>query len=445
MKTMKKLLVMVMVIAMIAAMALTANAAGDGEITITNTVSGVNYQVYKVFDLESYDLDNANFVFTPDSDWATFAAASDYVEVTDGVISMSTDWNVEAFAKSVAAAGIAADQSVTATSATLEITGLEHGYYVIASDRGANCIAVTVVSGGMVDASGNTIASINEKNDSLPSISKEADKETAFIGDTVTFTVTVAADDGALNYVIHDTMNGLDFAEIKSVTLNGAAYDKYTSTTSATDNCALEITFTDCASLKTNDKLVVTYTAKLSNDAVIAGEGNVNTAMLTYDAYTVANTEKKASVTVKTYQLDVKKVDENGQALKDASFKLYYTDDSSNKHYAQVADGKFVAWGTEAEANVLGGTGISEFSVAGLANGTYYLEEIDAPAGYVKLTQPKSVTISNANVEIEIENAPGIGLPETGGVGTTIFYVMGGILVVGALALLLTKKRVGRA
>ena len=96
-------------------------------------------------------------------------------------------------------------------------------------------------------------------------------------------------------------------------------------------------------------------------------------------------------------------------------------------------------------------------NINGLDAGTYYLKEIKAPDGYNTLTEPVTLTIAAEHTETSIKvglgtvdsgtmtkiviNNSGVVLPSTGGMGTTIFYVVGGLLMVGAAVLLVTKKR----
>ena len=83
--------------------------------------------------------------------------------------------------------------------------------------------------------------------------------------------------------------------------------------------------------------------------------------------------------------------------------------------------------------------------VKGLKNGEYQFEETVAPSGYNKLTARQSVNIEDNNASIDVINNAGTELPSTGGMGTTIFYVLGSILAVGAIVLLVTKKRMSAA
>ena len=90
-------------------------------------------------------------------------------------------------------------------------------------------------------------------------------------------------------------------------------------------------------------------------------------------------------------------------------------------------------------------------SFDGLANGTYHLVETKAPAGYNQLTAPVTITVNGDDtgakltVTEKVENQAGTLLPSTGGMGTTIFYVLGAVLVVGAGVLLVTKKRMSQS
>ena len=150
---------------------------------------------------------------------------------------------------------------------------------------------------------------------------------------------------------------------------------------------------------------------------------------------------------------------ETKTALAGAEFILYKGSEE-NREYAQVTNGKLTGWTkekTEATKLVSGDDGM--IAVEGLDADTYYLEETKAPSGYNKLAGPVTVVISHAVTaegahmtntleqdatvveKVEIENKSGTLLPSTGGIGTTIFYVLGSILVIGAVVLLIAKKR----
>lgn len=244
--------------------------------------------------------------------------------------------------------------------------------------------------------------------------------------------------------------------------------------------------------------IIVEYTATLNTGAVIGLDGNPNTVYLEYSnkpnqsaAGDTDNTGKTPQdrVIVFTYQLNTTKVDgqDTSKKLKDAKFVLLNADATK---VAKISGGKFDGWQNlpaAGEGGVIAAdswasdsvltsaetTGL--FSVTGLDAGTYKLREIAAPAGYNLLSQDVEVVITagtennqswngtpgealktlavTANgtagtgnpdagiASITIANNKGNTLPETGGIGTTVFYVLGSILVIGAVVLLVSKKR----
>ena len=183
-------------------------------------------------------------------------------------------------------------------------------------------------------------------------------------------------------------------------------------------------------------------------------------------------------VIVFTYELDTTKVDGNDNTIKleNAKFILSRKTAANADEYAKVTDGKLTGWTTtkgDATELVSGTDGL--FKVAGLDSGTYYLTETQAPSGYNTLTDPIKVELTATTVNnqtwdevaasaltelsvkadevagtvdekkgigsITIANNKGSSLPSTGGIGTTMFYVGGGVLVAGAGVILITKKR----
>ena len=241
--------------------------------------------------------------------------------------------------------------------------------------------------------------------------------------------------------------------------------------------------------------IIVAYSATLNNSAVIGLDGNTNSVKLEYsnkpDQSGSGNTDNTGNtpedkVIVFTYELDTTKVDgqNNTQKLAGAKFVLLNSDATK---VAKITNGKFDGWQnlhaagadskiTWADNTVLTSDDDGLFKVTGLDEGTYKLREIVAPAGYNMLENDITVVITatisttwdgqNANTAltklevtadtkagtgnvntgiagITVENNKGATLPETGGMGTTLFYVLGGVLVVGAVVLLITKKRMG--
>ena len=437
MKTMKKMMTVLVVLAMLLSLACTSAYADNTTVTLTidKAESGQTYKLYKLMDLDYKAGEPATFSYTVAEKWSNFftsEAGSDYVTIDDdGYVTWTTnsDKTAKALAAEVKKTAIGADYTVTASEGTVTVA-VAPGYYVIESSLG------TMLTVGSVYETTNI--ALTEKN-ALPTISKSADHETAYIGEKIKYTVTVTAQEGALGYVVTDDMAGGKLTltdDAVAVTSNKTiAAGDYT--VSKADN-KLTVTFEPefLNTLVDDDTITITYYAKLNSEAVIAGEGNVNTAVLT-----TAGKTKTAPVTVKTYQIDVTKQDGSNADIKlpGAVFKLYRMSGTDTKEYLVLANEEYT-WAAESETTfTTDGDGL--VNISGLGNGTYYLEEIQAPAGYNLLKTPEEVTINGANKPVTVNNNRGVVLPGTGGMGTTLFYVFGGILMAGAAVLLVSRKR----
>ena len=232
------------------------------------------------------------------------------------------------------------------------------------------------------------------------------------------------------------------------------------------DGCTFEVRFAnlkDIASVHAGSVISVEYTSTLNNQAVIGSGGNKNTSHVTYtnnpnDVQAGENgTTPDDVVIVFTYKVVVNKVDKDKNPLEGAGFTLY----------KKNASGEYVAVGGE-----LKGDDMTTFTWSGLDDGDYKLVETTTPAGYntiadivftitaghVDGASPSLSTLSGdvtsgtatftadvtaGSLTTNVVNQSGATLPETGGIGTTIFYVVGGILVIGAGVVLVTKKRMG--
>lgn len=377
------------------------------------------------------------------------------------------------------------------TSITFE--NLPLGWYLVVSDlnNGAIC---------SIDTTDPNVT-IKEKNGE-PSIEKYVDNDNsndAGIGDIVNFQIDVAVLDGQpKNYVIHDAMSkGLTFNNdivvyrydsVDELTGGNADFSKakldpsnYTVTQNPTScstgkNCTFEIAFKKDV-LKPNNVIIVKYSATVNENAKIGVEGNPNEATLEYDN----NPETKHSnTTTYVWEMGVHKFADLGgedtdHALAGAKFQLYKDVVDKNvttTMYAIFSNATTSEAGTSVykltgwTANASDATTVvtpekGNIQFVGLDAGTYYLEETTAPTGYNKLTAPITVVIESTlptkggaasytvkanNVEapdyiVRVENKAGTELPSTGGIGTTIFYVVGGGLMVAAAILLITKKR----
>ena len=246
--------------------------------------------------------------------------------------------------------------------------------------------------------------------------------------------------------------------------------------------------------------VTIDFTATLGEGANIGQEGNVNTLKLYYSNNpnsTDDSDEGEApedTVIVFTYDLVVNKVDEDGKALNGASFALYkeYTEaqleatdktavteikyDDNKKTYA-IGDKKYVMIDEQAGAST------NIFTFSGVDDGNYLLVETKVPAGYncldpktfsitgthtaeadinketkkdangnyiltavsgtgeITLAQHKKADGTIDGLTTDIENKSGATLPSTGGIGTTLFYIVGAILVIGAGVILISRRR----
>lgn len=462
MKQLKKLASLILALVMVFGLAVNASAIDNGSITITNPTKGENYNAYQILYLESYNKDTGTYAYKANSEWAEWLKTQTaYVSIDDqGYVTWVDGADAAAFAKAAQAqlTGKTAAGSVTANAdgTSVTINNLQLGYYLVDSTMGTLCSLDTT----------NPSVEIIDKNEK-PTIDKQVqedsdsswgDKNDADIGQTVNFKTIVHAKPGAKNYVVHDEMSaGLTFGSVTSVKVGETALtvgeDYNVVTENLSDDCTFHIVFTktylDNITAKTD--IVIEYTATLNEKAVIAG--NSNETWLDYGDNQHAETEHDTTTTY-TWELPIFKYTKDGEtqkALAGAEFVLY-KGEGENKQYAQVADGKLTGWtANKADATTLVSGTDGKIKVEGLDSDTYYLEETKAPAGYNKLAGPVMVVIGKDGAisvdnkpitgDVEVENKSGTELPETGGMGTTIFYVLGGVLVVGAAVLLVTKRR----
>ena len=474
MKLSRKILSLVLALAMVMGLATTAFAEEGGEtttsgsITITNALKGETYNAYQILYLESYDAENNIYAYKANPAWKEWLETQEeYVSVdAQGYVTWVKDAKAADFAK--AAKGQLSGKTVAGSvkptaDGSATISNLELGYYLVDSTVGALCeLNTTKPSVEITDK--NTKPTI-EKKVQEDSDESWGDVNDADIGQTVNFKSTISAKPGARNYLVHDKMDShLKFDSVTSITAGDttlAAGEDYTVvTTGLNDGCTFHIVFTQTYldSITADTNIVINYTAKLTSDAV-AGTGYVNDTWLDYGDK--QHTEHDTTTTY-TWKLPIYKYHMDGEAKKalaGAEFILYKGSEE-NRDYAKVTEGKLTGWTKEkAEATKLVSGDDGMIAVEGLDADTYYLEETKAPGGYNKLAGPVKVDISHTVTDegahmthtlkqnttdvakVEIENKSGTELPSTGGIGTTIFYVLGSILVIGAVVLLIAKKR----
>lgn len=490
-KAMKKLMAALLAVAMVCAMAIPAFAAGgagattgEGKITIDNAVIGHTYKIYRILNLQYNETANS-FRYEKNNKWGAFVdEQSDKLAVdANGVVTWKEGVSAEKDGAPIKALAIAAGQHVKdtpslaadgsekAASSTVIFDNLPLGWYLVVSDLTSDAIC-------SIDTTAKQVT-IKEKN-GVPTVTKEVEYASGSwgqgndgnVGDTVNFQTTINVTDGdPTNYVLHDQMSkGLTFKENSiAVKVNDTLITNYTVEYTNTDKCTFEISFPN-GTLHTNDTVVVTYSATINSNAVVGTAGNDNETWLKY-----GNNGETTHGKTKTYtwKFDILKyfTDSNDtkQYLADVEFVLYRKNNTTNTtEYAKFDSNKLSGWtATESDATKLKTNATSTVAVEGLDAGTYFLKETATPVGFNSLTSDVEVqitsscnTLTGATYAVEykmvneedftdtgdekvvpIENKRGTTLPGTGGIGTTIFYVVGGGLMVAAAILLITKKR----
>lgn len=416
-----------------------------------------------------------------------------------------TNGNVVAFTNSAMTYAldnsIDTDYTENGTGSDVTKNSMDLGYYLMVP---VDASIKTANSSGSVASLTSTIpnATIQVKAEK-PSITKIDDKVSADVGQAVTYTITGKVPNTAgystYKYIIKDEMtSGLTFNKDVVVKLDGVDItNNVTFDYSTTNEFSADI---PVASLQGENganigkDITLTYTATV-NDAAVASDNEKNKATLQYGHKTdnlkvttpIEEEVYTAKIVINKYTGD----SSTGTKLANAQFALMNKEGKYYKYTAAVEDQPAkVEWVTitgaptsgtvavtDAQAKALADAtsnftpkttnenGAAEF--LGIADGTYYLVEFAAPNGYNRLDKPQVVTVAGENADTtengkkeniadatgkydvaknstaDVENNSGSVLPSTGGIGTTIFYIVGAILVIGAGVLLVTRRRMG--
>lgn len=350
------------------------------------------------------------------------------------------------------------------------------GYYIVfeenttANTETAQTAYILQVVGGDVTVEAKTSVPTFDK--SIIENGEKVNVSDHNVGDVITFeleaTIGDISDYETYKLWFMDTLSdGLTFNGVDTLTVKAGT------TTLATSQYAvdvigqsLKITINDAKALglAKGDKLTATYTATLNNDAVIGSTGNPNECYLEFSNNPNNDEEKGKTpddkVTVYAYQIIVEKVDSANTATKlaGAEFKLKNADGK----FAVIENGMFKEWSDNGSVLTTDANGLVTFK--GIDAGSYELVEVKAPDGYNKLSSAITVEVKptytndtltalgdTASIEYEVSdgsakaqvgNSKGLSLPTTGGIGTTIFFVSGGVIVAGAAVALIIKKRI---
>ena len=502
MKHARKLAGILLAMVMALALALPAFAEETYTITIKNATAGHTYEAYQIFagDLSEGTLSNIAW-----GSGVSEAGKTALGEAKAKAETLKNEADAKAFATAVAPyLATVAGSANTLTDGKYVISGLAAGYYLVKdqdstltgdNDSYTNYILKVVSNVDVTPKSSvpTVEKKVKDTNDSVAnSTTGWQDSADHDINDVIDYQLTATLADNVSTYagpyklVFTDTISkGLTYQSITSVKIqyNGGeivipvategtngytvATAPYagTETTYAGGN-VLTITIDNLkaflpegtsATVLDSAKVVVEYKAQLNSNAVIGSAGNPNKVDLEYsnnpNVTEGGETGKtpEDTVIVFTYKVVANKVDgETNQPLTGAGFTLY----------KKNASGNYVAVGEE-----LTGGEMTTFTWTGLDDGDYKISETTTPDGYntaadieftitaahdvlsdnPTLTSLSGDTftgdVSTGAVSADIENNKGSTLPETGGIGTTIFYVVGSILVLAAVVLLITKKR----
>lgn len=474
-----------------------ADEAKPGSITISNPAQGKTYEVFKLLDVveDESDLENNGFIYKLTGDaWADFittvqdGSGKNYFNLFEngGMTYVLANENLKPGIADFAAKAKAYAESnkltpiktaTAGTEGTLKIDGLDLGYYLVRSDLGILCSLDTTAPN----------AEVREKNEATVIVKNVEDttkkQNVAEIGTYVKFTIQITVKDKApVNYKLVDEMTeGLTFVKNETypltVTVNENTLDAANyKVTETTEPRGFTLAFNNNAEgnasiLKTGDVVTVTYYAQINENAKIADEANVNKAKVEYgtNSHTEYDTTETYVWKMNIVKYTMKKAADSDQATEEklagAIFKL--SRDAAGAQViklVKVDDTTYrLALPTETEGVVdtvtTGETGA--LVINGLADGTYYLTETKAPRGYNLLREPVNVTIGHKDANgkltetsfvgnqtemdtsgvVKVENNAGAELPSTGGIGTTVFYVLGSAMALGAVILLVTKKR----
>lgn len=556
MKNLKKVLSIVLAVAMVLAMGLSvfaqtetytgSDASADGSITINNATVNQKYTIYKVFDANPSGTEGLVAYTATEAVYTWLSADSTAKDLFTFTKNVKGSYNVEAvddtddtkeaiiaFFKNLVSesegtttvdttlAGLKIAET-TATESSLTFDKIPYGYYVVQSALGAVVSvdttnkAVTIIDKNQtgpswdIDDEGTGKAFTDEKLNIITETEEGTTTTTTVnsvnYGDTLHYvlginTTNYDGEEQITNYYLKDTLGGgLKYDQdsirvfVGTTELDESAYSVEWKTSD--DNNEFEVTVpwvksNNEALYASPNTIKVYYDAVVTNTAVLAGEGNKNTANFTYDT---TDTNKKpyddkneSETTTYVYALGILKVatnenlEETDNVLSGATFTL--TDNDGNAVYVvEETEGSGVyvlntsTTGTKSNVVVSPESGL--IIIKGLEAGTYKLKETAAPEGYNLVKEDISVEASIAQtstytttiithydenghvvsqettggadtttttdvnvVPVTVENKAGQELPQTGGIGTTVFYMIGSILVIGAGVILITRKR----
>lgn len=468
--------------------AVETSAQNIGKVTVTNAKAGETYNIYKILTLESYDKDKGTYSYKRNGDaWDGFIntnGARKYIKTNnDGYVTFEDNQNNEIGARNFGLLAIeyaknnkilptASAKASNETNAKVVFDHLPLGYYIVETSAGTACSIDTA----------NPSVEIRDKHAS-PSVSKSVvnggtisnnrKRNSMNRGDNVFFETIINVKPHVTNYCLHDYMdNNLKYSH---TLIDGIAYYRnekneslkrkalkrdtdFFSTKNTNDGCDFHVTFTDAFYQKYQadidsgklTQIYIKYMATMKDDAPI-DTPLVNTSYLTYGNN--SKTEESKTETF-TYRIPVFKYTGYNKALAGAKFIL-----SKNPNPTEENSLKFIQSGSNFDYNKKGNVILTSYddgkiNINGLQADTYYLKEIEAPKGYNLMKAPIKIVVTSdvdgkgvvkvddkVVEKVEVLNNYGSLLPSTGGMGTTLIYAIGSILVLFSGIILFLKKR----
>ena len=508
MKHIKKLASLLLVLVMVFALATTAFAEETAySITINNSAEDHTYEAYQIFTGDLSGTTLSNIVWGSGVSEAGQTALGDAAAKAE-TLKTEADAKAFAKAVAPYLT-TAAGSANTVTDGKYVISGLAAGYYLVKDQDGSLTGDADAYTEYIIKVVSDTTATpkssvptvekkVKDTNDSTGVTSDWQDSADYDIGDSIPFQLKATLANNVSSYttykvVFHDTLSkGLTYNNDAKVYIAGTETNGFTvtATVNADGTTTLTVSCDDVKALGAGNSSVITveYTAKLNENAVLGSAGNPNEVYLEYsnnpnkseNGNNETGETPKDVVIVFTYKTIINKVDSENKPLTGAAFKL--------EKLIKGKDGAADTWTTVKEFTVDETT--TSFTFSGLDDGQYKLTETKTPAGYntidpiyfvIEATHDETadaptlktlnayLTDANGNKQTEMKdgesvnidlgtvdltagsitttvvNKSGSELPSTGGIGTTIFYVLGGVLVLAAVVLLVTKKRMSGA
>ena len=449
----KRYRILTLILTIMLSLGMSVMSVNAASIDVQNVLDGETYTAYKILNYTTNSDKTAYSYYLTAEQYASIGSALEtagfaFTQSSDGTrytVNNAETVDVAAAAESLAGANLGnALGKYTAVGEDGEVVfeNLPVGYYFVTTTAGSLCALHS--EGAIAKAvEKNTVPSVDKTQATSATGTYTNDTLDFNIGDTVYYQLEVKDGKGTNHdIVLTDVMtSGLTF-DPDSITVEKGGETVATSNYSVTDKSATGFKLTlhaaYVATLNEDDTVVVKFTAKINKDAVIDSDTNTNTVTLKYSEQSSTRTVK-----LETYDFQLFKTD-GSQYLPGSGFKLYDAATEGNQIKVAKDDndtGYYVSATGSAEIMVDSANGVN---VRGLAPGTYYLEETTVPDGYNAPAGRIAVTISTGRtsaVEVKVENEAGTELPTTGGMGTTIIYIIGGLLIALCAVVLIARRR----